>query len=80
MGKGNKKRPIDISELDRDLNQPFYSILLFLHAFIGYDSTNIFKGKDKEKSVKVLQQKPAFKPVLAQRGDSWEVQEQVMND
>ena len=80
MGKGNKKRLINISELDRGLTQPFYSILLFLHAFIGCDSTNIFKGKDKGKSVKILQQKPAFMPVLAQLGNFWEVQEQVMND
>ena len=79
-GKGNKKRLLDISELARGLTQPFCSALLFLHAFTGCDSTSAFKGKGKVKAVKVLQQKPAFVPVLAQLGNFWEVQEQTIDE
>ena len=79
-GKGNKKRLIDISDLARGLTQLFCSALLSLHAYTGCDSTSAFKGKGKVKALKVLQQKPAFVHALAQLGDTWDVQEQVIDD
>jgi len=76
-GKGDKKQVIDISDLGRGLTEPFCTVLLSLHAFSGCDSTSAFKGKVK--AVKILPQKLAFVQTLAERRDTWQVKDGVID-
>ena len=69
-GKGNKKRPINITALAEQMTQLYYSALLVLHAFSGCDSTSAFKGKGKVKPMKVMQQKPKFVTAFTKLGEN----------
>ena len=66
-GHGNKKRLLNITELEHYVNK--YDAVLGLHAFTGCDVASAFKGKVKP--LKKMLQSPTFCHALSQLGNSW---------
>ena len=79
-GKGNARRCINVTKLAMSSTPVLCSALLAYHAFTGCDSTSAFKGKGKVKGLKVVETDEAFQKAFSKLGESWEVDEEVMNE
>ena len=59
-GTGNRKRLLNISELNKKLGHRVCSSFLSLHALTGCDTTSSLKGIGKIKPIKILEKYPMF--------------------
>ena len=78
-GRGNKRRCISITQVGSLLTPALCDALLGLHAYTGCDSTSAFKGKGKVKAIKLVEKKQGFKHVFARVGETWEVDEDLLD-
>jgi len=79
-GKGSTRRCIDVTKLAMSRTSLFCTALLGLHAFTGCDSTSALKGKGKLKGIKGIETDESFQRAFSKLGDSWEVDEKVMEE
>uniref|UniRef100_A0A0L8GQI2 Uncharacterized protein n=1 Tax=Octopus bimaculoides TaxID=37653 RepID=A0A0L8GQI2_OCTBM len=79
-GKSNTQHCIDVTKLAMSSMLVLCSALLSHHAFTRCNSTSAFKGKGKVKGLKVVEIDESFQKAFSKLGESWEVNEEVMNE
>ena len=76
-GTGNNKRLLNISDMAKSLTPMYWSALLSLHAFTGYDTTSAFKGCEKLRPLKILENDDEYKNIFSIIGDEWSLNQVV---
>ena len=79
-GKRNTRCCINVTKCAMSHTLLLCTTLLGLHTFTGCDSTSAFKGKGKLKAIKSLEKDESFQRTFAKLGDSWAVDDSVIDD
>lgn len=79
-GSGINKRLLNIADIAQDLGPKYCTSLLGLYCFTGEDCNCAFKGKGKVGPLKKLEKKPRYQDCFAKLGDSWEIDDKLVND
>lgn len=70
----------DVSKIAEEYGQQKCTSLMYLHAFIGCDSTSAFRGIGKLKPIKTLPRQEKYIPALQKIGDTWNIPDTLFDE